>query len=80
MDKLENELYNLKCGDVYKDFCVNDALQHLEKAKVALEARETNAKEYYKENIDHAKWLMKMMPVLYLLDGLPLQTQGLSGS
>mgnify|MGYP001398040173 CR=1 FL=1 len=80
MDALENEILELKNGKVHNDFCVNDALQHLEKVKEALRARESNAKEYYKENIEHAKWVMKVMPVLYLLDGFPLPPQGSGGN
>jgi hypothetical protein len=75
MDSLEKDLHNLKCGNVYKDFCVNDALQHLDKIKEALEAMETNPKKFYKESIEHTKWIMKMMPVVYLLDGFQPPTQ-----
>lgn len=68
MDKLESELYNLKNGNIYNDFCLNDALQHLDKIKEALAARENDPQKYYKESIEHSKWLLKVMPILYLLD------------
>lgn len=76
MDTLEKELCNLKCGNVYRDFCVNDALQHLDKIKEALEAMEKNPKEYYKESIEHTKWVMKVLPMVYWIDGFQPPTQG----
>ena len=40
---------------------------HMEKVKEALYARENNPKQYYKDAIDHAKWTMKVTPILHLI-------------
>lgn len=64
---IKTNIESLKTGDSYNDYCINSALMHMEKVKEALHARENNPKQYYKDAIDHAKWTMKVTPILHLI-------------
>jgi len=72
MDEIQSDLESSKNGNVYHDFCVNDALSHLKNARAALEAimDDDAAKEYYKDAIANSKWIMRVMPIAYILDEL----------
>lgn len=72
MEEIQSDIENSKNGNVYHDFCVNDALSHLKNARIALEARmdAETAKEYYKDSIANSKWIMRIMPIAYMLDEL----------
>jgi len=72
MDEFSSDIESSKNGNVYHDFCVNDALSHLKNARAALEARldGDSAKEYYNDAIAHSKWVMRVMPIAYILDEL----------
>ena len=61
------EINNLKNGDRYNDFCVNDALSHLKNAQECLEARETNPKQHFQDGVKHAKWVMKVTPIMSVI-------------
>tara|TARA_B100000686_G_C16541515_1_gene837705 strand:- start:35 stop:268 length:234 start_codon:yes stop_codon:yes gene_type:complete len=70
-EEIEAEIEKLKNGKVVNDHCVNDALHHLKQAKIALDARETNPQNYYKDAMQHARWVMKVLPLLHVLDEFP---------
>jgi hypothetical protein len=67
LDDLENKILNLKNGNRYNDYCVNDALSHLAVVKEALEARERNPREHFYEGVKHAKWVMKVVPIVSVI-------------
>ena len=65
--ELENSILKLKNGNRYNDYCVNDALSHLAVAREALEARESNPENHFREAVKHAKWVTKITPIMYIL-------------
>ena len=62
----ENFLESLKNNNRYNDYCVNDALSHLNSIKEALDAREKNPREFYDEAMDQGKFLWKALPLLHM--------------
>ena len=66
-NNLEKHILELKNGDRYNDYCINDALSHLAVVKEALEARERNPETHFREAVKHAKWVTKITPIMYIL-------------
>ena len=66
IQEFENFLKNLKNNERYNDYCVDDALSHLNSIKEALDARENNSQEFYKESMDHGKFLWNALPILHM--------------
>ena len=69
LHKVIEEIKNLKNGDRYNDFCVNDALSNLKKVQECLEARENYPQQHFEDGVKHAKWVMKTVPLLSVITG-----------
>lgn len=59
-----------KNGDVYHDFCIQDAQYHLDKAKSILEEGLKDPQQYYADSYDHAKVLYNSLPFIILTQQL----------
>tara|TARA_B110000091_G_scaffold132131_1_gene141557 strand:+ start:282 stop:518 length:237 start_codon:yes stop_codon:yes gene_type:complete len=66
-NNLEKHILELKNGDRYNDYCINDALSHLAVVKEALEARETDPERHFHDGVKHAKWVMKITPIMSVI-------------
>tara|TARA_R110002074_G_scaffold369247_3_gene543937 strand:- start:273 stop:497 length:225 start_codon:yes stop_codon:yes gene_type:complete len=64
---IKTHIEPLKDGTPHNDYCVNSAMAHMEIAREALTAREEDPKQYYTDAIKHAKWVMKVTPILHII-------------
>jgi hypothetical protein len=67
LDNFEKYLETLKTGKTTNDFCINEALNHVKQIKDVLHAREHFPQSYYKDSMNHTRWMMKVMPIVYAL-------------
>lgn len=67
LENFEKFLKDFKNSDRYNNFCVDMALSHLTSIKEALDARENNPLEFYKNEMENAKFMGKALPLLFLI-------------
>ena len=67
IDCLITHLQSQKTGEKHHDFCIDDAVFHLEKAQEALLEGMAQPKKWYEDALFTAKTFQKCMPFIYLV-------------
>lgn len=67
MEDIIKELENKKSGEKFKDFVLDDAIGHLNKALQCLNEGLINPEQWYNDELETAKIFTKLFPLIYQL-------------
>jgi hypothetical protein len=55
----------MESTDKYREFCIKEAHEYIKKANEALEAADSDPKQWYDDNIAVAKTFTQLFPLMY---------------
>lgn len=75
LDEVIEKLETRRTGDLYNDFCIDDAIFHIKKAQEALEAEPVT---WYRDSTMCARVIAKSLPLIVLLQWQESRAQNLA--